>query len=158
MKTIFPDSKNRIWIGTKNLANVIEHDSVFRVQFEKRYSNDQTRAFGEKADGTVYLGAFNYLFKIVQSSRSTYQALRIPEIRGAYSGIAVINSPPLSNDLWLGTYGEGVVNLAKGKRYELDKRWTSIGYDREYFAARRTLVFPAIMGDFISEWNVEELF
>ena len=115
VNTIFPDSKNRIWIGTKNLANVIKRDSVFSVQFEKRYLNDQTRAFGEKADGTVYLGAFNYLFKIVQSSRSTYQALRIPEIRGAYSGIAVISSPPQSNELWLGTYGEGVVNLAKGK-------------------------------------------
>ncbi len=115
VNTIFPDSKNRIWVGTKNLANVIKHDSVFRVQFEKRYSNDQTRAFGEKADGTIYLGAFNYLFRIVQSSRSTYQALRIPEIRAAFSGVAVINSPTLSNELWLGTYGEGVVHLAKGK-------------------------------------------
>ncbi len=115
VNTIFPDSKNRIWIGTKNLANVIEHDSVFRVQFEKKYSNDQTRAFGEKADGTVYLGAFNYLFRIVQSSRSTYHASPIPEIHGAFSGVAVINSPPHSNELWLGTYGEGVVHLAKKK-------------------------------------------
>jgi signal transduction histidine kinase len=112
---IFPDSKNRIWIGTKKLANVIEHDSVFQIQFGKKYSNDQTRAFGEKADGTIYLGAFNYLFRIVQSSRATFDALRIPEIRSAFSGIATINSPQHSNELWLGTYGEGVVHLAKGK-------------------------------------------
>lgn len=115
VNTIFPDSKNRIWIGTKKLANVIEHDSIYNVQFEKKYLNDQTRAFGEKADGTIYLGAFNYLFRIVQSSRSTYQAMRIPEIRTAFSGIAVINTSPDKNDLWLGTYGEGVVNLAKEK-------------------------------------------
>ncbi len=115
VNTIFPDSKNRIWIGTKKLANVIEHDSVFQIQFGKKYSNDQTRAFGEKADGTIYLGAFNYLFKIVQSSRATFDALRIPEIRAAFSGVAVINSSTLSNELWLGTYGEGVVHFAKGK-------------------------------------------
>ncbi len=115
VNTIFPDSKNRIWIGTKNLANVIEHDSVFGVHFEKRYSNDQTRAFGENAEGTIYLGAFNYLFRITQPSRTRYNAVRIPEIRGAYSGIAVINSSTQKNDLWLGTYGEGVVNLSKEK-------------------------------------------
>lgn len=113
VNTIFPDSKNRVWIGTKNLANVIISDSVFRIQFEKQYANDQARAFGEKTDGTVYLGAFNHLFRIVQSSRATYEALRIPEIRVSFSGIAVINSPPQSNELWLGTYGEGVVHFAK---------------------------------------------
>ena len=97
VNTVFPDSKNRIWIGTKNLANVIQNDSIFHLHFEKQYSNDQARAFGESADGTLYLGGFNNIFKIIQFSGNTYRALRIPEIKEAFSGISVINCPPKSN-------------------------------------------------------------
>lgn len=122
VNTVFPDSKNRIWIGTKNLANIIQNDSVYHVHFEKQYANDQARAFGETVDGTIYLGAFNYMFRIFQSASNTYQALRIPDIKRAFSGISVIDSPPNSNELWLGTYGEGVVHLADGKTKRITKK------------------------------------
>jgi len=121
VNTVFPDSKNRIWIGTKNLANVIQNDSVFHLHFEKQYFNDQARAFGESADGTLYLGGFYYIFKIIHSSGNIFSAIRIPEIKRAFSGISVINSSPKNNELWLGTYGEGVVHLANGKTKRITK-------------------------------------
>lgn len=115
VNTIFPDSKKRIWVGTKKLANVIERNSVLPIQFEKLYSNDQIRAVGEVASGTVYIGAFNNIFSVVPSSKSTYQAFRLSGIRNAFSGVAAIYSSPNSSDLWLGTYGEGVIHLTDGK-------------------------------------------
>ncbi|MFA4924426.1 MAG: two-component regulator propeller domain-containing protein, partial [Ignavibacteriaceae bacterium] len=121
VNTIFPDSKNRIWIGTKNLANMIQNDSVFHLHFEKQYANDQARAFGESADGTLYLGGFNNIFKIIRFPGDTYRALRIPEIKEAFSGISVICCSQKSNDLWLGTYGEGVVHLVNGKATHITK-------------------------------------
>lgn len=119
VNTIFPDSKNKIWVGTKKLANVIEDNTVFPVQFEKRYSNDQMRAFGETADGTIYLGGFNFLFRMPKPFRAKFEAIRIPELRTAFSGIAAIYTLPQSGNLWLGTYGEGVVNLLNNKAIKI---------------------------------------
>ncbi|MFA6980611.1 MAG: two-component regulator propeller domain-containing protein [Ignavibacteriaceae bacterium] len=121
VNTVFPDSKNRIWVGTKNLANIIQNDSISHLHFEKQYAIDQARAFGETKDGTLYLGGFNYIFKIIHSSGNIYNALRIKEFKGAFSGISVINSSPNNNELWLGTYGEGVVHLVNGKTKRITK-------------------------------------
>lgn len=121
VNTVFPDSKNRIWIGTKNLANVIQSDSVYHLHFDRQYSNDQARAFGESGDGALYLGGFNYIFKIHSLSGNNYKAIRLPKIKGAFSGISVINSSLKNNELWMGTYGEGVVHLVDGKTNRLTK-------------------------------------
>ncbi len=137
VNTIFPDSKNRIWVGTKKLANVIVNEKVYPVQFERNYSNDQTRAFGENAEGIIYLGALNYLFRVSDSPNSTFNANRIPEIRTAFSGIAVINSSVDKKGLWLGTYGEGVVNLAKGKVLQITTKDGIVSDVIEYISSYR---------------------
>ncbi len=115
VNTVFPDLRGKIWIGTKRLGNVIVNNAVFPVRFQKKYSNDQIRAFGEDSKGTVYVGGFNFFFRIVTLSETTFDAFRVPEFKTAFSGIATINSYSNKSELWLGTYGEGVINFLDGK-------------------------------------------
>lgn len=112
VNTIAPDSKGRIWIGTKRLANVIVEEKIHQVRFDAQFSDEQVRSFGETADGKLHLGCFNHLYVIAPLPGVDFRAARDERFQNAHSGIAAMYSPPGSNQLWLGTYGDGVIHDA----------------------------------------------
>jgi len=104
--TIYEDSSNRVWIGTRTGIAVIVNNKL--INLERQLPNiKEVRCFAEDTNGTLYIGTFRSLF-----GPATFKQLLasspIPSRYISYgiSSLHIENSAKVKT-LWISTYGGG---------------------------------------------------
>ncbi|TRX51204.1 response regulator [Fulvivirga sp. M361] len=108
IRTVFKDSKGRIWVGSNISTNIYSQDMVLLASFE----NDSNGTVGhsivesilEDRDGTIYIGLYNRgFFEFVENESSLENSTFIDRSSNPHDEIKSVRSMVVGdrNELWL---------------------------------------------------------
>lgn len=109
--TIFEDSNNCIWLGTRTGVSIIVKDNLINLESKLSYAKE-VRCFTEDFGGNIYIGTFDPLFgPLTLQQILANQAIKTWDIPYGIASIYIDNK----KSLWASTWGGGTYNYTKGK-------------------------------------------
>lgn len=105
VRTIFVDSKNQIWFGTKTGVSKYNWKKFKNFSVEQGLVNNNIKFIGEDSEGNVWLGTDGKgILKLAGESFTTFTTKE-----GLSSDFVMSIAEDQNKILWFATYGEGII-------------------------------------------------